>query len=435
MSLFDIAAILLCMAALFGWLNQRFLHLESSVGLMLFALVSSAAVLLLDRVVPGLHVANVVRDYIASIDFNEALMHGMLGFLLFAGALHVDLEHFEQRKWTIGLLATGGLLLSMVLVAVLSKGLFGLLRLEASWLACLIFGALISPTDPIAVMGTLKRLKAPPSLEAKIAGESLFNDGVAVVVFTGLVALLGTEVAVTAQAGQAAGHAVAHGDVGAGRLALLFLQEAVGGCLLGLAAGYLAYRLMLSIDDYRVEVIISLALVMGLYSLALALHTSGPIAVVCAGVLIGNRGRAFAMSDEVADYLEKFWEMIDEILNAVLFLLIGIEVLAIAFQAENLAAGMVMILIVLVARFVSVSVFITLMRSRRAFSPGVIRILTWGGLRGGISVALVLSLPAIPEKPLLITCTYIVVLFSILVQGLTIRRVLRSLLVRAAEVS
>jgi CPA1 family monovalent cation:H+ antiporter len=312
----------------------------------------------------------------------------------------------------------------VVLVGLLSKGLFTLLGLPTSLLACFIFGALISPTDPIAVMGTLKTLSAPPALEAKIAGESLFNDGVAVVVFAGLVAMLDFPASPTDLAAPG-GHGGHGGGLGPGALALFFLREAGGGALLGLFTGYMAYRLMLIIDDYKVEVMISLALVMGGYSLALALHVSGPIAVVCAGLLIGNRGRALAMSEQVADYLEKFWELIDEILNAMLFLLIGIEVLAVAFHGRSLVSGMIMIVIVLAARLLSVSVPISILRRRVEFTPGAIRILTWGGLRGGISVALVLSLPPIPEKQLLVTCTYIVVLFSILVQGLTIKKVLK----------
>ena len=424
-NLFDIAAVLLTLAALFGYVNHRFLRLEPTVGLMLIALVSSLSIILLDLLFPRLGVAELVRGYLSNIDFNEALMHGMLGFLLFAGALHVDLDFFAQRKWAIVLLATGGLLISLFLVGVLSKGLFTLLGLEASWLACLIFGALISPTDPIAVMGTLKTLQAPPSLEAKIAGESLFNDGVAVVVFTGLVALLGTS----------AGHGspAAHGadeNLKALDLAFLFLREAGGGTLLGLITGYAAYRLMLSIDDYRVEVMITLALVMASYSLCYSLHFSGPIAVVCAGLLIGNRGRALAMSEEVTDYLEKFWELVDEILNAVLFLLIGIEVLVISFNRNSIMAGLVVIVIVLLARWVSVSIPISMLRRGGAeFTPGAVRILTWAGLRGGISVALVLSLPPISEKPILVTCTYSVVLFSILVQGMTIKKVLQRFVV------
>lgn len=411
MTLLDIAAILLTTTAVFGFINTRFFKLESSVGMMLMALVSSLIVLLVDKIFPGSNLVLIIRSYISGIDFNKALMEGMLGFLLFAGALHADLEYFSRRKWTIGLLATVGLLTSTVIVAFASKGLFMLLGFDVSTLACLIFGALISPTDPIAVMGILKTLNAPPSLEAKIAGESLFNDGVAVVVFTGLVALLpiGSN----------------HHAPGASGMAMLFVQEVLGGVLLGLVAGWLAYKMMLVIDDYRVEVLTTLALVTGGYSLAHALHVSGPIAMVCAGLLIGNRGKRFAMSEEVTDYLEKFWELIDEILNAVLFLLIGAEVLVVAFSGSMMLAGIGAIAIVLVARITSVSLPISLMRNRVRFTPGAIRILTWAGLRGGISVALALSLPDIPEKPLILACTYIVVLFSVIVQGLTIKKVLK----------
>ncbi|MFH1842167.1 MAG: sodium:proton antiporter [bacterium] len=429
MNLFDITALLLTLAALFGYLNNRYLKLEPTVGLMLIALVSSGSLIVLDRLVPALHITVAVRQVLDGIDFYEALMHWMLGFLLFAGALHVDLDFFVRRKGAITCLATIGLLISMVLVGFLSKGLFGLLGLEASLLACFLFGSLISPTDPIAVMGSLKSLKAPKPLAAMIGGESLFNDGVAVVVFSGLVTMLP---AITGHGG-AAGHETHAGEFSVGGLVLFFLREAGGGVGLGLLAGYLAYRLMLSIDDYKVEVMISLALVMGCYSLALNLHVSGPIAVVCAGILIGNRGRALAMSEEVGDYLEKFWELVDEILNAVLFLLIGIEVLVVALQGKTVLAGAIIVVVVLLARFLSVSLPITVLRRGHRFSPGVIRILTWGGLRGGISVALVLSLPAIPEKPLLVTCTYLVVLFSILVQGLTIKRVLSQFIASETE--
>ena len=417
MNLFDVVAILLTLAALFGYLNNRFLKLEPSVGLLMISLVSALSVMLISKLAPGLELVAVIRGYVGNIDFNKALMHGMLGFLLFAGALHADLDYFTKRRRTISLLATVGLLTSTVLVAAMSKLVFGWLGIEASWLACLVFGALISPTDPIAVMGTLKTLHAPPSLEAKIAGESLFNDGVAVVIFTGLVALL------QSQTGHAdAGHG---GSMGPAGLLWLFVREAGGGAVLGLGAGWIAYRMMLTIDDYKVEVLVTLALVMGGYSLALALHISGPIAMVVAGLLIGNRGRAFAMSDEVSDYLEKFWELLDEILNAVLFLLIGVEVMVMAFHRESALAGLISIVVVLLARFISVSLPISLMRWRTEFSQGVVRILTWAGLRGGISVALALSLPPIAEKPVLLTCTYMVVLFSILVQGMTIKKVLR----------
>lgn len=420
MSLFDIVSLLMVLAAVFGYINHRWLRLEPTVGLLMISLVSSLAMMLLHWVFPDLQMYRQLQETLANIDFNRALMHGMLGFLLFAGALHVDLEFFVRRKTTIGTLATLGLLMSTFLVGSLCYLVFGLLGFEVSFLACLIFGSLISPTDPIAVMGTLKTLDAPKDLEANIAGESLFNDGVAVVVFTALVAMLGADAH-----GAHGGHG---GQMGGWDIFLFFLREAGGGALLGLAAGYVAYRMMLSIDAYSVEVMITLALVMGAYSLAWALHVSGPIAMVVAGILIGNRGRALAMSDEVADYLEKFWELLDEILNAILFLLIGIEVLVIAFSARAALAGMLVIGIVLGARFVSVWLPVSVIGLRNRFPRGVSRILTWAGLRGGISVALALSLPPIPEKGLILACTYMVVLFSILVQGMTIKRVLRRFL-------
>lgn len=412
MGLFDIVALLMTLAALFGYLNYRWLKLEPTVGLLMISLASSLGVMALHALLPQLEIVEQLQQVLSEIDFNEALMRGMLGFLLFAGALHVDLDEFLANKGTISALATVGLLISTALTGGLSWLLFNALGLEISFLACLVFGVLISPTDPIAVMGTLKTLHAPRDLEARIAGESLFNDGVAVVVFTGLVALLG-----------GSGHD--HGPTGPGSLALLFLQEAGGGALLGFVSGYLVYRLMLSIDDYRVEVMLTLALVMGGYSLATALHCSGPIAVVVAGILIGNRGRALAMSSEVADYLEKFWELIDEILNALLFMLIGVEVVVVSFGLTSVIAGLIIIPIVLLARLISVALPILLIGLRRELPRGAIPILTWAGLRGGISVALVLSLPQGPEKNVLVTATYIVVLFSIFVQGMTVKRVLR----------
>jgi CPA1 family monovalent cation:H+ antiporter len=419
MSLFDIIAVLMTLAAVFGYINHRYLKLPPTVGLLMISLASSLGIMVLHWIFPRLEIVNEIQKVVGGIDFNEALMHGMLGFLLFAGALHVDLEYFIRRKATIASLSTIGLLISTFLVGWLSWLLFNWLGLHISFLACLVFGSLISPTDPIAVMGTLKTLNAPKDLEANIAGESLFNDGVAVVLFTGLVTLL------QAQSGHGGGHG---GEFGAPQLAVFFLREAGGGTVLGLFCGYLAYRLMLSIDDYKVEVMLTLALVMGSYSLAWALHVSGPIAVVVAGILIGNRGRALAMSEEVADYLEKFWELLDEILNALLFLLIGVEVLVMSFSGRGLLAGLIVIFIVLFARFVSVLVPISIIGLRSQFPPGVVRILTWAGLRGGISVALALSLTPGPEKNIILSSTYMVVMFSILVQGMTIKKVLKKFL-------
>jgi len=401
MSLFDIIAVLMTLAAVFGYINHRWLKLEPTVGLLMISLASSLGIMGLHWIFPRLEIVNQIQQVIGGIDFNEALMHGMLGFLLFAGALHVDLEYFVRRKGTIASLATVGLFISTFLVGWLSWLLFNWLGLEISFLACLVFGSLISPTDPIAVMGTLKTLNAPKDLEANIAGESLFNDGVAVVLFTGLVTLL------AAQTGNGDGHGGHGGEFSASRMAIFFLREAGGGAVLGLICGYLAYRLMLSIDDYKVEVMLTLALVMGSYSLAWAVHVSGPIAVVVAGILIGNRG---------------------EILNALLFMLIGIEVLVVAFSGRGVLAGVIVIGIVLLARFVSVLVPIKVIGLRSQFPPGVVRILTWAGLRGGISVALALSLPPSPAKNIILTSTYMVVLFSILVQGMTVKKVLRKFL-------
>ena len=422
MTLFQIVSLLMTMAALFGYINHRWLKLEPSVGLLAISLASSLGIMAISAIWPALDIIGQTRLFLGDIDFNRALMHGMLAFLLFAGAMHVDIEYFVRRKITIGTLATIGLLISTAIVGVLSWLVFRMLHLEISFLACLVFGSLISPTDPIAVMGTLKTLQAPKDLEANIAGESLFNDGVAVVVFSGLAALW------AAQTGHhdLAGHASE--GVNPGMLARLFLQEAGGGVVLGLVCGYIAYRMMLSIDDYKVEVMVTLALVTGGYSLAGVLAISGPIAVVVAGIFIGNHDRERAMSRTVADYVDKVWEMIDEILNAILFLLIGIEVLVVRFSPGSLLAGLIIIAIVLIARFVSVWLPVSLIGLRNRFPRGVVRILTWAGLRGGISVALALSLPPSPERDLILTSTYMVVLFSILVQGMTIRKVLRKYL-------
>jgi CPA1 family monovalent cation:H+ antiporter len=274
---------------------------------------------------------------------------------------------------------------------------------------CLLFGALISPTDPIAVLGILKTAHAPKSLETKIAGESLFNDGVAVVVFLVLF-----------------GIAVSGHEISAAHIGLLFLEEAIGGVLFGLVIGGITFYMLKGIDNYSVEVLLTLALVMGGYTLATLIHVSGPIAIVVAGLMIGNHGRSFAMSEQTRGHLDTFWELVDEILNAVLFVLIGLELLLISFTGKHLFAALLIIPIVLLARLASVALPIGVLRLKRQFSPGVIKVLTWGGLRGGISVALALSLPAGPERNLILTVTYLVVVFSIIVQGLSIGQLVKS---------
>ncbi len=408
MHLLDTAAILITLSAAFSYLNHRFMGLPSAIGLMLMALVISFVLIVLDQL--GFGIEGYALAVLSSVDFNEVLMHGMLSFLLFAGALHVNLDDLAQQKWIIGSLATGGVLLSTLIVGALTWMVLGLLGLELSLGYCLLFGALISPTDPIAVLGILRKVGAPPSLETKITGESLFNDGVGVVIFVVLLGIV------------AGGH-----DVSVPGAALLFVQEALGGVLLGIALGLGAYALLKSLDNYQVEILITLAVVMGGYTLATAVHISGPITVVVAGLLIGNHGRRLAMSEKTRAHLDTFWELVDEVLNAVLFVLLGLEVLIVTFGATELAAGLVAIPLVLAARFVAVSLPVTALRPFREFSPGVIRILTWGGLRGGISVALVLSLPPGPEREFLLPVTYCIVVFSLVVQGLTVGGLARRL--------
>ena len=410
-TLFDLAAILLTLAAVFGYLNHRWLRLPHTIGLVVIALAASVGVLALDLVAPGLGFRTAVRGAVESLDFPDLLMQGMLSFLLFAGALHVDLEAMAQRKWAIGTMATVGVLISTFVVGYATFLVAGWLGFTIPLSYCLVFGALISPTDPIAVLGILKSVDVPASLEAKIAGESLFNDGVGIVVFTIMVAI-----AVGAEGGH---------PITAMGIAELFVVEAVGGAVLGLVAGFIAYRAIASIDEHNLEVLITLALVTLTYAIAVALHISGPIAVVVAGLLIGNHGKKFAMSETTRDHLFKFWSLGDEVLNSILFLMIGFEVLALTFTGSIGLAMAAAVPIVLAARFIAVAVPITGLSTMREFTKGAIPVLTWGGLRGGISVALALSLPAFPDKNLVLAMTYGVVIFSIVVQGLTIGRVVR----------
>ena len=404
MDILNTAAILITLAALFSYLNHRFLKIPTTIGIMLISLLLSLALLALHSL--GMtqleqHAERMVRG----IDFYETLMDGMLSFLLFAGALHVNLDDLRQQKWVILLLATAGVLTSTFLVGGLSWLIFNALGIYMPFIYCLVFGALISPTDPIAVLGVLKSVGVKKSLETKIAGESLFNDGIGVVVFLVMVGL-------------ASGSEQAE----AGHISLLLLQEAGGGAVFGLLAGGLTFYLLRSINSYQVEVLLTLALVMGGYAVASALHLSGPIAMVVAGLVIGNHGRTLAMSETTIEHLDSFWELVDEILNAVLFVLIGMEILLLSFRGEYLLATIAIIPAVLLARFISVATPVTLLRRYRSFSPRVIEILTWGGLRGGISVALALTLPAGAERDVILFTTYGVVIFSILVQGLTIGR-------------
>lgn len=409
MSLLDILAVLLGLSAFFGWLNHHVFRLPHTIGLVVIALIASGGVLVLDVIMPGLNIGPQARALLQDIDFNKVLMEGILSALLFAGAVHIDLSEIALRKYAIALMASLGVLTSTFIVGGLMWGAAQLLSFDLPFMWALVFGALISPTDPVAVLGILKTVRVPPLLQAKIAGESLFNDGVGVVVFTIIVAL-------------AVGSGGAHGaEIGALQVIWLFLVEAIGGGLLGFAFGLLAFWMIRSLNEHHIEVLITLALVVVTYSVALHLHLSGPIAVVIAGLLIGNHGRHFAMSDNTRSHVFNFWELIDEILNSVLFLLIGLEILIIGFAPAYAWLILCAIPIVLFARLTAVSLPIGLLAFRERFTDGAIKILTWGGLRGGISVALALSLPASPYKAPLLAITYGVVVFSIIVQGLTMK--------------
>ena len=407
MRLFDLIALFIVMAAGFGYLNFRLLKLPTTIGLMALSLLFSLSLFVLGAFVPA--VAQQTRLVIEQFDFNQVLLHGMLAFLLFAGALHIDLGDLARHKEPIALLATVGVLLSTLIVGVLMWGVFALLGFKLRFIDCLLFGALISPTDPIAVLSLLKKIGAPKTLEVQIAGESLFNDGIGVVLFMGLLEV-----------------ATGENDFDVGHFAFLFIREAVGGAVFGLAIGLVAYRMLKSVDNYQVEILLSLALVWGGSALADALHMSAPIAMVVAGLLIGNQGRSFAMSKMTTEHLDLFWELVDEGLNAVLFVAIGMELLVLTFTASYLAAGVLAVVIVLVARLVSVGLPVWLLRRLERFDPSMVPILVWGGLRGGISVALALSLPpeaagdGVPRRDVILATTYVVVVFSILVQGLTV---------------
>ncbi len=416
MTIFEIGALLLGLSAAFGFINHKWLKLPHTIGLVIIALLASGMIVIADVLFPSVGITAAVTKTLEGIDFDKTLMNGMLSFLLFAGAVHVDLDELAARKWAIGLMATVGVIMSTFLIGGAMWGIMQLTAMPVPFLWALVFGALITPTDPVAVMGLLKTVKIPPLLKAKIAGESLFNDGVGVVVFTIMVAL-----AMTGSGNGGSGH----GEMDALAIVKLFAVEAGGGILLGAIGGIIAFWAMRQIDEHNIEVLITLALVMVIYAIAIRLHLSGPIAVVIAGLFIGNHGAKFAMSSNTRKHVFQFWELIDEILNSVLFLLIGLEVIVIGADLLNLPIALLAIPVALLARFISVSIPIGLLSIREKFATGSISILTWGGLRGGISVALALSLPDVPEKAGILAATYAVVVFSIIVQGLTMKRLVK----------
>ncbi len=402
MQVYNLITIIIVITAVFGYINSKYIKLPGTIGIMIISIIASLTVIAIgffDR-----EFFRKTTEVISTIDFETALMKVMLSFLLFAGAIHIDINKLKKEGVSIFVFATIGVMISTFIVGLLLYFVAGWFGIHIYFIYCLLFGSLISPTDPIAVLGILKQSKIPSSLEIKISGESLFNDGVAIVLFVTISEVIrtGTD------------------NVTFLNVSWLFIEEAGGGILFGVILGYLGFWILRSIDDYIVEVLITLSIVMGGYLLANNLHISGALAMVAAGIITGNKSREKGMSDVTRGYIDKFWEMMDEVLNAILFVLIGFEMLIIPFNFTLLWLGCITIIIVLLARFISVAIPISILKYKRTFEKNVIPILTWGGLRGGISVALALSLPVSNFKAIFVSITYIIVLFSIVVQGLTI---------------
>ncbi len=408
MDYYIIIAALIFLAAIFGFINARFLKLPTTIGLMLITIVYTLAVFALSYFDDTLLKAEI--QLIKEIDFEKVLMDYMLSFLLFAGALHTNFEQLKVQRWPILAFATLGVLVSTFLVGSFVFYVLQLLGMEVDFIYCLLFGSLISPTDPIAVLGILKKAKVPKKLETKIVGESLFNDGVGVVVFLTIFGIASAK----------------DSPVTPVDILTLFGQEVLGGILLGMIIGWITYKMMKSIDDFSTEVIITLAAVMVGTVLATQLHLSAPLAMVVAGLLIGNdRVRTAAMSETTEHYVDKFWELIDILLNAILFVLIGMEMLILTYQNSYLLAGVIAIPLVLISRYISLWLPIRVFKDKLDFVLKTNLIMTWGGLRGGISIALALSLSEDMHRDMFLVMTYIIVVFSILVQGLTVEKLVK----------
>ncbi len=406
---YELLTIIVVITALFAYLNFRFIKLPATIGIMILSLALSAVIIFFGHLFPSF--AALVKKGVGAIDFEVLLLNIMLSFLLFAGAIHINASKLKENRLPIILLATVGIFISTTIIGSLVYFLFDAFHYHVDFIYCLIFGSLISPTDPIAVLGILRKAKIPESLELKISGESLFNDGVGIVIFLSLISIARTGVE----------------NINYGEISWLFVKEAGGGLGFGLLLGYAGFYLLRSIDHYQTEVIITLAMVMGGYLLASVIHVSAPIAIVTAGIITGNKGKELAMSITTRDYLGKFWEIIDELLNAILFLLLGFEMLVVETESKILIMGCIIILVVLMARLVSVYIPLSILKLFTKFEKNTVPILTWGALRGGISVAMALSLPAEMYRNEFVTITYIVVIFSIVVQGLTIEKMAKRL--------
>ena len=410
LSAFDIAAILVVASALLGWFNHHFLRLPHVIGLTVMGALGAIGLTVADAFIPGVTLDDWVADTLQQMNFTETLLQGMLSFLLFAGALHVDLDRLKVAWLPVLLLSTVGVMISTVLVGLAMWGVGMLLALGIAPIWYFVFGALIAPTDPVSVLGVLREEKVPQSLQSAVAGESLFNDGVGIVVF---IILLGA--------------AVSGNDFSFAEGARLFAIEAGGGILIGLVAGYIGYRALAGMDEYTLEVLVTLAVVMGGYALCNYLTLSGPLAMAVAGLLIGNHGVTYAMSDVTRDYLVKFWELVDELLNSVLFLLIGLEMIVLVAGFDELVLALAAIPLTLAARGVGIVVSTKAIPAARLQDKGAGRVLWWGGLRGGISIALALSLPAGETRDLILAATFAAVLFSVLVQRATLGRLIEKL--------
>jgi CPA1 family monovalent cation:H+ antiporter len=402
MAIYQIISVLILITAAFAYINHRWIKWPATIGIMALSLMFSLLMVIFGNLVPAW--SGYITKLVGQINFEKVLMDVMLSFLLFAGAIHIDADKLKEQRWPVLVLATVGVAISTAIVSLLAYVIFGWFGISVPYIYCLLFGALISPTDPISVLGILKRVGVPKSLEMKIAGESLFNDGVGVVVFLTLleIAAHGTE------------------NFSATGAAILFLREAGGGIIYGMLLGYASAFLMRTIDNYNVELLINLAVVTVGYQLANEMHISAPLAIIMAGIIIGTKSRQGALSPESIDTLGKFWELIDELFNAVLFLLMGMGLLVIKITPIILVIGGIMIFVVLLARWVAVWLPVKVLQYKIKFEPYAVTILTWGGLRGGLSVAMALSLPAHMYRSEFVLITYVVVVFSVIVQGLTI---------------
>lgn len=408
MDLFHLISILIVLSAGFAYINLRVFKLPDVIGLMLVSLIFSMLILLTANYFPSFKMR--ITNQLSSLNFSELLLEGMLSFMLFAGAIHIKYDDLKNEKLAVIMFSTVSVIISTIIIGAIAYFLLNYFGFQVSFISALLFGALISPTDPIAVLSILKTAGISKSLETKIAGESLFNDGVAVVVFITLLQL--------SRAGA---------TLDFSSILLLFFSEAIGGLVLGTLLGWIGFRLIKNINNYQVEVLITLAIVMGGYTLAHYIHVSGPLAMVAAGLVTGNYSKTHAISNLSQEYIYKFWDIIDGIFNAILFVLIGLELLLIEFNSTIILLGFIFIIASILTRYVSLWISSLAVRFKEKITRPTLLILTWGGLRGGISIALALSIKADLNKNVWVTLTYIIVCFSILVQGVTVGKVARKL--------